>query len=402
MTSPERRSKARKVLTTAGAYHLVHDGFTDAMYVLLPIWQLAFNLSLTETGWIATTYLLAMSCLQIPVGFLSERMGERTLLVWGTIVTAAVFLVLGLTDSYATLICLAIVAGAGSSVQHPLASSIVAGAFDDRERRPALATYNLSGDIGKVLFPFTAAWCIGFSGWEFATTVLGVTGLLVACIGYWALIRFRVGNQTRHPAHTSLGAGDWGIHEPTGFALLSLVYVIDSIVRYAFVMMLPFALIAKGLAAEQTGFALSLLFVGGVTGKYLFGHIANWLGVRPAVVLSEVLTGACILAVLALPLAPVYWILPLAGVALNGTSSVLYGSVADFVRDDRRGRAFGLFYTTGMLFSALSPLLAGIAGDELGINAVLVVSAILALTTIPVAIAMGSSLKRATAIPKTV
>ena len=38
-------------------------------------------------------------------------------------------------------------------------------------------------------------------------------------------------------------------------------------------------------------------------------------------------------------------LLPLIGFALNGTSSVLYGSVPDLVSPARRQRAFGIFYT---------------------------------------------------------
>ena len=43
------------------------------------------------------------------------------------------------------------------------------------------------------------------------------------------------------------------------------------------------------------------------------------------------------------------------GVALNGTSSVLYGTVAEFVRDDRQSRSYGLFYTLGSAAGATAP-----------------------------------------------
>ena len=48
------------------------------------------------------------------------------------------------------------------------------------------------------------------------------------------------------------------------------------------------------------------------------------------------------------------------GVALNGTSSVLYGTVAEFVRDDRQSRSFGLFYTLGSAAGAIAPLVFGL------------------------------------------
>ena len=48
------------------------------------------------------------------------------------------------------------------------------------------------------------------------------------------------------------------------------------------------------------------------------------------------------------------------GVALNGTSSVLYGTVAEFVRDDRQSRCYGLFYTLGSAAGATAPFVFGL------------------------------------------
>ena len=39
-----------KVLATGGFAHAVHDGFTDCIYVLLPLWAAAFALTHTEVG----------------------------------------------------------------------------------------------------------------------------------------------------------------------------------------------------------------------------------------------------------------------------------------------------------------------------------------------------------------
>jgi hypothetical protein len=47
------------------------------------------------------------------------------------------------------------------------------------------------------------------------------------------------------------------------------------------------------------------------------------------------------------------------GVALDGTSSVLYGSVAELARSTRRARAFAIFYTVTLGASALAHLLCG-------------------------------------------
>ena len=55
------------------------------------------------------------------------------------------------------------------------------------------------------------------------------------------------------------------------------------------------------------------------------------------------------------------------GVALNGTSSALYATVADLVTPERRARAYGLYYTLVVGASAAAPLVYGALGDAIGI-----------------------------------
>src|SRR2546427_5683192 len=48
------KTRARAVLATASGTHFVHDGFSDILYVLLPIWAQEFRLTLAQVGLIRT------------------------------------------------------------------------------------------------------------------------------------------------------------------------------------------------------------------------------------------------------------------------------------------------------------------------------------------------------------
>jgi len=71
------------------------------------------------------------------------------------------------------------------------------------------------------------------------------------------------------------------------------------------------------------------------------------------------------------------------GAVVNGTSSVLYGTVAELVPAARRARAFALFYTVAIGASALSPALFGLIGDAAGIDRALALTATLVLVVLP-------------------
>jgi MFS family permease len=177
--------------------------------------------------------------------------------------------------------------------------------------------------------------------------------------------------------------------------LLLGIGVIDSATRMGFLTFLPFLLRMKGADLPMVGVALTLIFAGGAAGKLVCGFLGARLGVVPAVFLTEGLTAAGILALLPLPLIAGLAILPLIGVALNGTSSVLYGTVPELVAPERRQRAFSLFYTGAIGAGALSPALYGLASDVAGVPSMMMLIAAVVLITLPLAWALRPALQHA-------
>ena len=114
------------------------------------------------------------------------------------------------------------------------------------------------------------------------------------------------------------------------------------------------------------------MFVGGAAGKLVCAWIGARIGVVATVWLTEGFTALGILALLPLPLEFALVLLPVIGVALNGTSSVLYGSVPLLVTPEKRTRAFSIFYTGTIGAGAVAPILYGFVGDALGVPLALV------------------------------
>ena len=112
------------------------------------------------------------------------------------------------------------------------------------------------------------------------------------------------------------------------------------------------------------------------------------------VILTESGTALAILAVIALPLAPVLLLLPVLGVMLNGTSSVLYGTVPDLAPGGQVERAFAVFYTWTLGGSALAaPLVYGRLGDAAGPHWAAVAAAATALAAVPLMLVLAPALR---------
>jgi MFS family permease len=351
--------------------HTLHDGLSDVTYVLLPLLASAFGLSLAQVGLIRGAHRAAMAAFQIPAGILAERIGERGLLAFGTALAGAAFIALGYAHGFWAILAALFLAGAGSAVQHPLASTLVSRAYPVQGRRAALGTYNFSGDVGKFAFGgLVSLLLLAGIAWQVPVIGFGAVGVATSIA---VLVLLDARNQALAPGHTepAAGASDWGIRDRPRFLALCLIEVLDASTRSAFLTFIAFLLIAKGLPTGWAVAAVPLVLAGGMAGKLACGVLAERIGVARMIVATEIPAGGVLV------------LLPLLGVALQGTSSVLYASIGETVRPERLSRAFGLFYTVGSVCAIAAPLAFGLLGDRLGVHVAIAALGGTILLTLP-------------------
>jgi MFS transporter, FSR family, fosmidomycin resistance protein len=394
----EASAKERVALATTSSAHFLHDGIADSLYVLLPLWAQAFGLNYTQVGSLKTAYSAAMAVFQMPAGVMAERCGERALLVGGTLLAGAAFAGMALAGGYISLFLVILIIGLGSAVQHPLASAIISQAYPAERRRSALGIYNFAGDLGKMVVAFSVATAAGAIGWH--ATVIGYGALVVGAgvILSLVLLRYSLGKLRAsgvglagQPAFPTNLRG-LRLTNARGFTLLSCIHAVDSASRTGALTLLPFVLLQKGASAATIGLALAGIFAGGAIGKLACGLLADRVGILRTVILTELATAIILVAVLLAPLTTVLWFMPLLGIALNGTSSVLYGTVTDFVHADRQARAFGLFYTIGSAAGGSSPLVFGALSDWIGLTQAIAGLAVVVLATVPLTLLLNPHL----------
>lgn len=383
-------TKQKRTLASCCAAHTVHDGFSDVTYVLLPLLAQTFGLSLAQVGMIRSAHRVAMAAFQIPAGLIAERFGERNLLALGTLIAGVAFLALGFAPGFWAILIALFFAGVGSAVQHPLSSTIISHAYPGDGRRAALGTYNFFGDVGKFAFGGVVSLLL-FAGisWQAPVVGFGVAGVLAAIAILATVSDTRVAHTAADPATApAKKVAGWGIRDRQGFTALCLIEILDSSTRTGFLTFIAFVLIAKGMPDGWAVLSVPLVLVGGMVGKLACGFLAERLGIVRMIIITEIATGCGILATLALPGAVSFLLLPLIGVVLNGTSSVLYATIGDFVEQDRLSRAFGLFYTLGSLCGIAAPLGYGLIGDRFGIETAFAIIGTAIFLTVPLALLM--------------
>jgi len=377
-------SAQRRNLTGACVAHVLHDGYTDQLYALLPVWQAQFGLAYAGLALLRALYSGTMGGLQVPAGRLAAKLGPRVALALATFLAAAGFLVMALPFGLPGLCAGLVLAGIGSSVQHPCASLLVTQTYGKASRGP-LGLYNFAGDIGKAIFPATAALLLTVVAWRSVVGVMAVIGIATA----FTLLAL-VPRQPFKAAEERLEAEG---RDGRGFGLLLTIGAFDTATRMGYLLFLPFLVHAKGGAVATVGFSLALLFVGGALGKACCGWLGQHLGVIWSVIVTEALTALLIVATLRLPLTSTLVVLPFLGIVLNGTSSVLYGTVPELAKKGEVGRAFALFYTGVLGAGGLAPIAYGAVADHWDRTVGIVVAALTAAAIVPMVLALRPSLK---------
>jgi MFS transporter, FSR family, fosmidomycin resistance protein len=133
----------------------------------------------------------------------------------------------------------------GAATQHPIGSALVTRAFSGARSLKAFSAYNFAGDVGKVLLPATATSLL-ILPWRPAYTLLGLIGVVAAIV--IAILTPRITPEPRWASgELVLGEdGEGASAERSGFRVLVLLGIMDSVVRSSFFMCLPFLLIEKG------------------------------------------------------------------------------------------------------------------------------------------------------------
>ncbi len=391
-TEPATPASSKRALGVASGVHALQDGYTDLVYVMLPIWQAEFGLAYGAIGMLRGLFVGAMAGFQIPATMLARKVNAAVVLAGGAALTGISYMLAGFSGGLTVLFVALALGGLGAATQHPLASSLVAGAYPGKAALKALGTYNFAGDIGKMTLPALVSVMLLAMSWRSTLMTVGLLGI-AAGIAILVLARRQPFGETAAKESAAVAAP--GVASKRGFSLLLSIGVIDSATRMGFLTFLPFLLTAKGASLPTIGLALTLVFAGGAAGKLICAYIGARIGVIATVFLTEGLTAIAILALLPLSLEAGMFLLPVIGIALNGTSSVLYGSVPLFVTQEQRSRAFGIFYTGTIGSGALSPVLYGLIGDALGIPVTLALVAFVVLLTLPLALAIRPQLAAA-------
>ena len=238
----------------------------------------------TELGLVVSTFAIATSIAQTPVGFLIDRLSPARILALGLGLLGLSVALYGVAPSFWMLLPLAAIGGTANAVFHPADYAILSARVHDKRIGRAFSFHAISGNLGWAAAP---AVMLGFTALtDLTTTFLAVGAFGMALASYLFLIASRIEPQTTvsgAPSQTSTEAtAPKGGTVDAGIALLlsrpvlmlfsfQLIYAIAlGGVRNFRVVALPdiWDLTSEAVAGALSGYLLAAS-VGNLAGGYL-------------------------------------------------------------------------------------------------------------------------------------
>ena len=303
----ETREAVRRetqVIGLVGGAFLVHHFLQLALPPLFPLLKIEFQISYAALGGIMTTFSLASAAVQIPVGFLVDRVGARWILMGGLGLASAALALIGATASYTDFLVLAVVMGAANSACTPADYAILSTTIARARAGRAFSLHTFAGQVGFVLAPVTMVHLATWGGWRMAVFAAGVAGLLAVVVLFAAR-----GLLVEVPAAPNRSETRPATDEPEkkGFALLLslpilfflLFFILNSsastgIRTFSMAAMMSF----HGASPAAAGWALSGYFVGTSSGVLLGGWLADRVTRYDLPFAAVALPGCAVLALL--------------------------------------------------------------------------------------------------------
>ena len=386
--------RSRRTLLFGSTMHVWSDLFFALLVPLLPIMKEDMGLSFTQVGLLRSVFSGASAILQVPAGLLAESAGEFWMLILGNVWVSAGLVAMALSQVFVILVITSGIGGLGGGTQHPLASSMVSRAYDDSGRATAVGTVNFAGDLGKMLAPLVAGLFAVRFGWRETFFVVGISGLVFMIASMFTRRTIDIGRPDARSSESAESRSDDDSGARLGgFITLSGVGVLDSAVRTSALVFLPFVLDAKDMGPGQISAMLFLLFGGGAIGKFVCGWLGDRMDTISLIWATKGLTALLLVASLVTPALLMAPLMVLIGIGLNGTSSVLYATVADLVPATRRARFYGFFYTTNEIGTVAAPLAYGLVADIFSLSTTMIVMGVATAAILPASLTLRRHLR---------
>jgi DHA1 family multidrug resistance protein-like MFS transporter len=382
------RANANRILIWMCVLIAVNQLGFGAVVPVIALYARSFGVTQSAIGLAIAIYGLARFLVALPAGQLGDRLGRRTALAAGGLVTAAGNLLCAYAPSYGAFVGARFVAGAGAALVVTSGQIVLADITTPARRGRVMAIYQGVFLFAVGIGPWPGGLLAERFGLQAPFVVYAVTGVVVSALawllvpdtrGFWAPAGTPAGDARLPPFAAQIRV----LMGRLGFVLVSLVSLVGFVnaVARTGAMFNVIPILARdrlALSTDRIGLGLALASVVGLALAYPAGMLVDRYGRKTVIVPATMMAGVSLILFV---VAPSYaWFLVgcvawSAAAGVSGAAPATYA--ADVAPAGMNAAAISGYRMLSDLGYVIGPIALGAAADLFGADATLGVTALL-------------------------
>jgi MFS family permease len=372
ITEPQR--KPRSFFLTSLPFfilaHAAHHILTAMTTPLLSYIQGEFNLDVTRSAFVTSSFALSAGAAQLPSGWFADRIGPTILITIGILGVAVAGFLVGLSHTYLMLIVFLILMGLASGGYHPAATPLISSSVPLNQRGRALGFHLIGGNSSFFLAPLIAGALAGALGWRGPYLVMAGPAALLGIFFYIYLTR-RGGRtyveqvKRRKVEERSPQPG----YKRRLIAFLVMMFIGGGANMSATSLLSLYLHDGLGTSSQVAAMAFSIIYSSGLWAGPVGGYLCDRVGSVKVVIATGILGGLMIFALRSVELGFGLWAV-LWGMGL--IQSIRFPVTEVFIMSQtparRRSTIYGVYYSTMQYTGAIFSPIMGFFIDKLKVS----------------------------------
>ncbi len=372
--------------------HFAVDFASGSVPAMIPFLTARFDLGYALAAVLLLAATVSSSLVQPLFGLWSDRRGVLWLIPGGIVLAAVGVGGAAISPLYPVVVVLVFAGGLGVAAFHPEGAKFAAYASGPK-RASGMSYFNVGGNAGYAVGAFATGELVVW---------LGLVGGLVAMVPVLIaslIIARELPRLSRLTPTRGSGALDRGVDRRRAMALLGAVIALRSVPWFALLAFVPLWVVAHGHSKSDGNRLLFLMLLAGAIGTLVLGPVADRVGLRRTLVVTQAAIAPLILAFIYIGGVVGVISLMLVGVCVVGTFGVTM-VLSQLYLPRHVGMASGLSIGLAMGIGGIAAVILGAVADAVDLRLALTVSVIAPALGVLVCLQLPAPARSAARVPE--
>ena len=316
---------------------------------LIPMIKAELGINNAEAGLLMTALLLPYALVQVPAGYMGDRLGRKNLLVMSIMGYSLSSALILFARQYWQLLAVRALYGVFSGFYYAPATALISEVYSER-KGSALGVFMVGPPVGSGIAPLIVVPIAMTLQWRYAFVALSSMSLTVGL----ALL-FAVRGEVSKPVGASFSI-------PRNVFLLSAANFVVLAAFFGLLTFLVSFLVSSGLSIGEASALFSLLAVVGTGGSLFGGILYDRVGRKSISVVFGF--NALLTFLLALTASP--WVVLPLGLTFYSVGAIITAYTSEKASPENLGSVMGFVNMMGFFGATVGPYLLGLLIDRLG------------------------------------